>query len=326
VNRSTSTEVARDISARPGRDLTALGRSPQLGRNYRLSNNYPTWFAGGALVLYGVFVLLPSLLGLGFSFTDWSSYSTDVHWVGLDNFKAILDPNADYRGAIVNTVIFTIATIFLKTAIALALAVLLTSGVRRLSYLYRALIYLPALLPMVAVGIVFKSILDPEVGLLNSTLHLVGLGALAQQWLTNLSLALWSVIGVDTWKGAGYIMVILIAGILAIPREYYEAASIDGASGLQAFRHITLPLLRPVLAVTTLLNLLYALRVFDIVFVLTNGGPGHATETVYTTIFDAFSLGQWGVATALSTVFLIVSVGLGYMVLRAMRRPEVAQP
>jgi raffinose/stachyose/melibiose transport system permease protein len=287
---------------------------------------YPTWFAGGALAVYGVFVLLPSLLGLGYSFTDWSSYSSDVHWVGLDNFKTILEPNSVYRVAIVNTVLFTIATIVLKTVIALALAVLLTSGVRRLSYLYRALIYLPALLPMVAVGIVFKSILDPEAGLLNATLRAVGLGSLAQHWLTNLSLALWSVIGVDTWKGAGYIMVILIAGILAIPREYYEAASIDGASGWQAFLHITLPQLRPVLAVTTLLNLLYALRVFDIVYVLTNGGPGHATETVYTTIFDAFSLGQWGVATALSTVFLIVMVALGYVVLRVMRQSEVAQP
>ena len=117
----------------------------------------------------------------------------------------------------------------------------------------------------------------------------------------------------------------LIAGLLAIPREYYEAASIDGASGWQMFRHITLPLLRPVLAVTTLLNLLYALRVFDIVFVLTNGGPGYVTSTVYTVIFDAYSLGQWGVATALSTIFLIVMVALGYMVLRVMRRPEVAQ-
>jgi raffinose/stachyose/melibiose transport system permease protein len=276
--------------------------------------------------VYGVFVLLPSLLGLGYSFTDWSSYSSEVHWVGLDNFKTILEPNSAYRVAIVNTVLFTIATIILKTVIALALAVLLTSGVRRLAYLYRALIYLPALLPMVAVGIVFKSILDPEGGLLNSTLRLVGLGGLAQHWLTNLSLALWSVIGVDTWKGAGYIMVILIAGVLAIPREYYEAASIDGASGWQAFRHITLPLLTPVLAVTTLLNLLYALRVFDIVYVLTNGGPGHATDTVYTVIFDAFSLGQWGVATALSTVFLIVMVGLGYLVVRVMRRVEGPQP
>ena len=237
MNRST--EVVGDTAVRTGRDLPLVGTSARPGRSSRLRNNYPTWFASGALLLYGVFVLLPSLAGLGYSFTDWSSYSTDLHWVGLANFAAIFQPNSEYSGAIVNTVVFTIATIILKTVIALGLAVLLTSGVQRLAYLYRALIYLPALLPMVAVGIVFKSILDPNVGLLNSTLRLVGLGFLAQQWLTNVSLALWSVIGVDTWKGVGYITVILIAGLVAIPREYYEAAKIDGASGWQAFS--TLP-------------------------------------------------------------------------------------
>ena len=283
---------------------------------------YPTWFAGGALVLFGVFVLLPSVLGLGFAFTDWNSYSTDVHWVGLDNFAAIFDPNSTYFSAIQNTVLFTVATIALKTVLGLALAVLLTSGVRRLSYLYRALIYLPAVLPMVAVGIVFKSILNPDDGMLNLALRSIGLGGLAQQWLTDISLAIWSVIGVDTWKGAGYIMVILIAGLLVIPRDYYEAASIDGATGWQAFRHITLPLLRPVLAVTTVLNLLYGLRVFDIVYVLTNGGPGYATSTVYSTVFDSFSLGQYGVATALSSVFVVVGLLLSYVALRALRQSE----
>src|SRR5450631_1342295 len=273
---------------------------------------YPTWFAGGALVLFGVFVLLPSVLGLGFAFTDWNSYSSDVHWVGLDNFAAIFDTNSTYFSAIQNTVLFTVATIVLKTVIGLALAVLLTSGVRRLSYLYRALIYLPAVLPMVAVGIVFKSVLNPDDGMLNLALRSVGLGGLAQQWLTDISLAIWSVIGVDTWKGAGYIMVILIAGLLVIPRDYYEAASIDGATGWQAFRHITLPLLRPVLAVTTVLNLLYGLRVFDIVYVLTNGGPGYATSTVYSTVFDSFSLGQFGV----------VGLLLSYVALRALRQSE----
>lgn len=322
MNRSI--EAALDSSVQPRQDSIPPGSLPRPSRPSHLKNNYPTWFASGALLLYGVFVLLPSLLGLGFSFTDWSAYSTTIHWVGLANFATILQPNSEYVGAMENTVIFTVATIILKTVIALALAVLLTSGVRRLAYVYRALIYLPALLPMVAVGIVFKSILDPDVGLLNSTLRLVGLGVLAQQWLTNVSLALWSVIGVDTWKGVGYIMVILIAGLLAIPREYYEAASMDGASSWQAFCHITLPQLRPVLAVTTVLNLLYALRVFDIVYVLTNGGPGYATDTVYTAIFNAFSLGQWGVATALSTIFLIVMLALGYVVLRVMQRSEVA--
>ncbi|MGZ3489227.1 MAG: carbohydrate ABC transporter permease [Isosphaeraceae bacterium] len=285
---------------------------------------YPTWFAAGALLVFGVFVLLPSVVGIAYSFTDWNSYSNDINWVGLDNFATILDPNANYVSAIENTVLFTVATIILKTVIALALAVLLTSGIRRLSYMYRALIFLPAVLPVLVVGIVFQSVLEPETGLLNSTLRLVGLGALAQQWLTDVSLAIWSVIAVDTWRGVGYIMAILIAGLQAIPREYYEAASIDGASSRQAFRHITLPLLMPVLAVTTVLNLLYGLRVFDMVFVLTNGGPGYATQTVYTTIFDDFSRGRYGIATALSTLFFLVMLALSFLTIRILRRSGAA--
>lgn len=280
---------------------------------------YPTWFAGGALLLYGVFVLLPALLGLGFSFTDWNAYSSNINWVGLDNFAAIFDPTSNYLSAIQNTILFTVATIALKTVIALGLALLLTSGVKRLSYLYRALIFLPAVLPILIVGVIFQSVLNPDTGLLNSTLRLIGLGGLAQQWLTDVSIAIWSVIGVDTWRGVGYIMVILIAGLQAIPRDYYEAASIDGATGRQAFWHITLPLLMPVLLVTTVLNLLYGLRVFDMVFVLTNGGPGFATQTVYTTIFQDFSLGRYGTATALSTLFFVVMLVLGFVVIRIMR-------
>ena len=129
-----------------------------------------------------------------------------------------------------------------------------------------------------------------------------------------------SVIGVDTWKGVGYLMVIMIAGIEAIPAEYFEAAAMDGASGWKSFRHIMLPLLMPVLVVTTVLNLLYGLKVFDIIFVLTHGGPGHATDTVYTIIFDEFSKGRYGVATALSSLLFLAMVGLGYLVIRAMNR------
>ena len=282
------------------------------------SRAYPMWFAGGALLLYGAFVLLPSLIGIGYAFTDWNSYSTAVHWVGLANFATILDPASNYVAAMENTVIFTVATIVLKTIIALGLALLLTKGVRRLSYLYRAIFFLPAVLPVLVVGIIFQSVLEPQTGMLNSALRLVGLGGLAQQWLTDTSLAIWSVIGVDTWRGVGFIMVILIAGLNAISREYYEAASIDGASGWQSFRHITLPLLMPVLAVTTVLNLVYGLRVFDIIFVMTNGGPGYVTQTTYLTIFDDFGRGRYGVATAMSTVFFVVMLALSFVTIRVM--------
>ena len=286
------------------------------------SRAYPTWFALGALLLYGVFTLVPSILGVGYAFTDWNSYTTELNWVGLDNFATILSSGSNYLRVIGNTIMFTVATVILKTIIALALAVLLTEGVRRASSFYRVLIYLPAVLPILVVSLIFRSILNPADGLLNETLRAVGLEAFALKWLTDVSLAMWSVIAVDVWRGVGYIMVILIAGLLAIPRDYYEAASIDGASGWSKFRHITLPLLTPVLAVVTVLNLLYGLKVFDIVFVLTRGGPGRATDTVYTMVFEDFSKGRWGIATALSTLLLVVMVALSYLVIRVLHRDE----
>lgn len=283
---------------------------------------YPFYFAGGALILYLLFYVIPSLMGIFYAFTDWNSYTTEVNFVGLENFRTIFTSTGsqNYLHFIRNTVVFTVATIALKTVIALGLAVLLTWGIKRLSYFHRVVMYLPAVLPMLVVSLVFKSILNPATGLLNTFLRGVGLDFLAQKWLVDVTYAMPSVIGVDTWRGIGYIMVILIAGLQAIPREYYEAASIDGASGWAAFRRITLPLLLPVLTVTTVLNLLYGLQVFDIVFVLTNGGPGRATDTVYTAIFDEFSKGRYGVATTLSTLLFFIMIVLGYFVIRLMHR------
>lgn len=286
------------------------------------SRVYPFYFAGGALLLYLLFFVLPSLMGFYYAFTDWNSYSSDVHFIGVENFKLIFSSGQGYLRFIMNTVVFTVATIVLKTTIALGLAVLLTSGLKRLANFHRVLMYLPAVLPMLVVSLVFKSILNPATGLLNTFLRGVGLDFMAQKWLVDVHWALPSVIGVDTWRGVGYIMVILIAGIQAIPKDYYEAAAIDGASGFGSFIHITLPLLLPVLTVTTVLNLLYGLKVFDIVFVLTNGGPGRATDTVYTAIFDDFSKGRYGVATALSTLLFVIMVVLGYFVIRLMHREE----
>lgn len=304
--------------------VAILTASPeQSDGNRRMRNRvYPFYFVAGALILYLFFFVLPSVMGFFYAFTDWNSYSSEVNYVGLDNFERILFSGQGYLHDISNTFIFTVVTIIVKTVIALGLALLMTQGVRRLAPLYRAVIYLPAVLPMLGVSLIFRSILNPATGLLNTFLTNTGLGFLAQQWLVDPSWAMPSVISVDTWKGVGYIMVILIAGIEAIPSEYFEAAAIDGAGSWKILRHITLPMLTPVLAVTTVLNLLYGLKVFDIIFVLTNGGPGHATDTVYTAIFDEFSKGRWGVATSLSTLLFLVMIGLGYLVIRLMTREE----
>jgi raffinose/stachyose/melibiose transport system permease protein len=285
-------------------------------------NAYPFYFVLGALILYVVFSVIPSFVGLLYSFTDWNSFSTEINFVGFENFATIFSSDENYLSFIKNTLIFTAVTIVLKTVLGLLFALLLTEGVKKMVYWHRLMIYLPVVLPTLVVGLVFKSILNPETGVLNGFLRSVGLGGFAQKWLVDAKIALFSIIGVDTWKGVGYIMVILLAGLQAIPKEYYEAAAIDGATFFQRLWHVTLPLLMPVITVTTVLNLLYGLKVFDIVYVLTNGGPGYATDVVYTSVFKEFGQGRYGVASALSTVLFIIMLVSGYFVIRLMTRKE----
>lgn len=283
---------------------------------------YPFYFSVGAIVLYSLFMVVPGLMGFYLSFTDWNRYSSEIDFIGLQNFVLIFSKQ-NYGHSISNTIIFTIITIVLKTMVALMLALLLTGGLKRSANFHRVIIYLPAILPMIVVGIAFRSILHPTTGVLNVFLRGVGLDFLAQRWLTDPQIALYSVIFVDTWKGVGFIMVILIAGLQVIPSEYYEAARIDGANGWDELWKITLPLLMPTLTVTTVLNLLYGLKVFDVVWVLTNGGPGYATETVYTMVFKEFSKGRYGVSTALSTLLFLIMIICGYWLINAMHSREL---
>jgi raffinose/stachyose/melibiose transport system permease protein len=283
---------------------------------------YPFYFSIGAIVLYSSFMVIPGLMGVYLSFTDWNRYSSEINFIGFQNF-ALIFSKQNYWHSLNNTIIFTVVTIVLKTVIALLLALLLSRGLKRFFNFHRVIIYLPAILPMIVVGIVFRSILHPTTGVLNEFLRGVGLDFLAQHWLTNPDIALYSVISVDTWKGVGFIMVILIAGLQVIPSEYYEAAQIDGANPWDELWHITLPLLMPTLTVTTVLNLLYGLKVFDVVWVLTNGGPGYATETVYTVVFKEFSKGRYGVSTALSTLLFVIMSICGYWLIKMMHANEL---
>jgi raffinose/stachyose/melibiose transport system permease protein len=284
---------------------------------------YPSYFMFGALVLYLIFVVVPGFMGIAYSFTDWNSYATKVNFVGLKNFETIFSGGENYLDYIKNTLFFTAYTIILKTIIGLFLALLLHYGVRRFAHFYRVIMYLPVVLPMIVVGLVFRSILNPRTGILNEFFRTIGLGGLAQPWLVDPDIAMLSVIGVDTWKGVGYIMVILLAGLQTIPQELYEAAAIDGASPFARLRFVTLPLLVPALTVVTVLNLLYGLRVFDIVYVLTGGGPGYTTDVVFTAVFDEFSKGRYGVGTALSSVLFIVMTVASFFIVRRLTRDPI---
>ena len=241
---------------------------------------YPTYFVFGALLLYTVLFVLPSLTGLGYSFTDWSVYSDEIHFIGLENFATVFSSDYNYTRMLANTIRFTLVTTVVKNAVGLALAVLLTKKVKLLNF-HRAVMYLPCVLSALIVGMIFKSVLNPKIGLLNTFLRRIGL-------------------------------------VMSIPQTYYEAASIDGGNTWQCFRHITLPLLAPTLTVTTVLNVIYGLKVFDMVYSLTNGGPGFATEVMYTGVYKEFGLGRYAVGTTLSTVMTLVMLVAGYFMIKHM--------
>lgn len=288
------------------------------------SKIYPWYFAAGALLIYTVLYVLPGIIGIGYSFTDWSSYSREIHFVGLDNFKQVFSADENYMKYIGNTLLFTVVTTALKTSLALVFAIALSKKIKCKNF-HRGVMYMPSVLSVLIIGLVFTAILNPKTGLLNEFFRFIGMGGLARKWLTDPKIAFFSVMAVDVWRGTGYIMTILIAGILAISDTYYEAAGIDGANGWQKFVKITLPLLKPTLAVTIVLNVLYGLKVFDIVYALTNGGPGHATEVMYTAVFKQFSQGMYAVGTTMSSVMFVFMVAIGYFMIRILLKDEVQE-
>lgn len=286
---------------------------------------YPIYFTFGALAIYVILFVVPSIIGIGYSFTDWSAYSDQLAFVGLDNFKTVFSADEDYMAIIGNTLEFTFITTILKNILGLVLALLLTKSIKLLN-LHRGIMFMPSVLSTLIIGMIFKSILNPADGLLNTFLRSIGLEVLAGKWLSTSELAFGSVMAVDIWRGTGYIMTILIAGILSISTTYYEAASIDGANGRQKFRYITFPLLLPTLATTTVLNIIYGLKVFDMIYALTNGGPGKTTtEVLYTAVFKKFGTGQYAVGTALSSVMFLFMVVIGVFMIKIMTKDEVVE-
>jgi raffinose/stachyose/melibiose transport system permease protein len=280
---------------------------------------YPWYFSSGAIILYTIFIVVPSLIGIYYSFTDWNSYDVNKNFIGLENYKNIIFGDHVYLEFIKNTLIFTIFTTLAKTVLGLFVAILLVSGVKAAN-LHRMIIFSPQVLSFLIVGLVFKSLLDPNNGFLNTTLRSLGLDFMAHSWLGSLTWAMPSVMGVDTWKGMGYIMVLFIAGLLAIPKELYEASEMDGAGFFQRLFRITLPMLFPTIMIATVLNLTYGLRVFDIIYVLTNGGPGSATDVINTAVYSAFAKGYWGLGSALSTILFIIMAIASVFIIRIMNR------
>jgi raffinose/stachyose/melibiose transport system permease protein len=261
---------------------------------------YPTWFYLPAAIIVTVLFLLPTVASLFFSLTRWTLF--DFQFIGLDNFIQFFREPFLFRG-LINTLIYGFVTSGAKVVLGLLAAVLLTSDIFARGYL-RSVIFFPTLVSTIGVGIAFTVLMHPTQGAINETLALIGIKG--PGWLTDPRLSLMSVAIVDVWKGVGLATVIYMAGIASIPRDYYEAAMIDGAGGLQKFWNVTLPLVRPATITVVILSLIGGLRSFDIIWAMTRGGPGFTSDVVASVIYKQYQAGFYGLSTAGNVVLIIV--------------------
>ncbi len=275
-----------------------------------------------AAVLFSLFFLWPFLRGLWISLTRWDGFSAPV-FIGVANYMKLTGDKL-FLGALENNLIFVVLILLLKNVLGLGLAILLDRAIF-LRGPIRAAVFIPVTLSFAATGLLWSWIYNPVFGLLNAALDGLGLSALKMSWLGDADIALYSIIVVDVWKWLGFHAVIYLAGLQTIPDELYEAARIDGAGAVKRFRHITLPLMMPVILINIILGLSGAfVRNFDIVQVLTQGGPNHATEVVMTyMVKTAFQDGNMGYASAMGyALFFIVALSC-VLLLVLMRRSKV---
>jgi len=282
---------------------------------------YPLVFIAPALVVYGVFFIIPNLTGLYYSFTDLSTYSDQVSFIGIANFTRLVREGF-MATAIRNTFLYALCVTVFVNLFGIILAVLLNEG-PRLGTLYRTAFFTPYVIAPLIVGYLFTAIYQPEAGILNRMLRAVGLGGLAADWLNDPRIALFSIIMTELWRSSGFAMVIYLAGLKTIPRDLLDQASVDGAGFFSRFRRVTFPLLAPSFTVTMILMLINSLKVFETVLVLTNGGPGWTTEVFNTFIYRNFAKGNWGYATSASLTLSVVIAAVAVLFLRILRRREV---
>jgi multiple sugar transport system permease protein len=260
-------------------------------------------------------LLIPTLAGLVFftlgpvvaafliSFTKWDLTSSPV-WVGLGNYDAMVNLDPLSRISFVNTVVYVVVTVPVGISLSLLLAAAMNQKIRGI-VLYRTAYFLPVISSTVAISLLWQWLYHPEYGLLNYLLALVGLPP--SRWLDDPSTALPAIMVVSVWRGLGFNMVILLAGLQSIPQELYDAAAIDGASAPASFRHVTIPMLTPTIFFVAVLSVISSFQVFDQTYVMTKGGPLNATTTIVFYIFrQAFEWFHMGYASALGYVLFAV--------------------
>lgn len=288
----------------------------------------PVLFLLPTLLILICFMVIPIFNALTLSFQSWNGITAPV-WVGLKNYTNLLH-NRLFWGAFGNTIYFTVVTVLFQTTIPLLVANVLNSNIRGSTF-FRTLYFFPVIISLTISGLLWTMIYEPNFGVLNEVLRAVGLKSMAQLWLANRSTVMPSIIVSSIWHSLGYFLVIFFAALQGIPTELYEAAAIDGAGAWKRLTRVTIPLLRPTIILVVVLNTINGVKVFDQIWVMTTGGPNHASDTLGTYLYStAFgdaggSNPQLGYAASIAIVVLILGFILSLAQIRIGRSAQMTE-
>ncbi|MFD0692691.1 carbohydrate ABC transporter permease [Paenibacillus sp. GCM10027628] len=277
-------------------------------------------FVGPALIFFAIIVVIPFLMSIYYSFTEWNGVSTTVKFNGLDNFKHILFSDTDYRNAFWFTTRLTVTNVIITNLVGFLLALLLTQALKSRNVL-RTIFFMPNVIGGLLLGFIWQFIFVKGFATLGD---LTNLSFFQLPWLGDAPTAFWAIVIVSVWQGAGYLMIIYIAALSNVPKDMIEAAYIDGATRTQVLRNIIVPLIMPAVTVCLFLTISWSFKIFDINFSLTKGGPFNSTESVSINIYqEAFRNNNYGLGTAKGLVFFIVVAIISTIQVMYTKRKEV---
>jgi len=274
-------------------------------------------FLAPAVILVGLLVFFPVILNIYYSLFKWTAYSADMKFVGLKYYQKLFsDPKIAL--SIKNNVMYAVVSLIFQTGLGLIIAHLfVTFANTKYAAITRVVIFIPAVISLTAIGLLWVIAYNPSLGFVNAILKAVGLGRLAHDWLGDANTAMMSIIMVSQWQYIGEMVMLYTVGLQAVPTDIYEAATIDGASNWQTFLHVTVPMIRSTILMNMTITIIGAFMVFDEVYVMTSGGPGGATETLATLMYETgFRKDNMGYASAIGVLLFLITFAFSFIQMR----------
>jgi raffinose/stachyose/melibiose transport system permease protein len=277
-----------------------------------------------ALVLLVVFVYYPIVENLRLSLFSWNAFSVSPTFVGLDNYRSAVDDPVFWR-ALRNNTAYAVVSLVFQVGFSLVLAAVLEEFVHeRLRGILRTIYFIPAVISITVAGILFSFIYNPRIGLLNRLLEAVGLGSWQHSWLGEQGTAIGSIIAMSQWQSIGYTAILFVVAIQRIPREFHEAAKVDGAGPVRRFFSVTIPMVREMTTLITILTISGAFLVFNEVMVMTAGGPSNSSQVLGTWLYrNAFLNDDMGYASAIASVIFVITFAIGALQVVVSRRRRI---